>query len=114
MASDLDFVTYVVDQAKRSVRLSYRKMFGEFALYANGKVVALVCDNSVFLKPTEAGRAVLGEIHERPPYPGAKMWWVIDDELDNPQRLGEIFAATEHDLPPASPRARPKKRRSKE
>lgn len=38
MASDLDFVEYVVDQIENAGVVSYRKMFGEFAVYCNGKV----------------------------------------------------------------------------
>jgi hypothetical protein len=29
---------------------------GEYAIYCNGKVVALVCDNQLFVKPTEAAQ----------------------------------------------------------
>lgn len=45
MASDLDFVEFVVDQMENAGVITYRKMFGEYALYCEGKVVALVCDN---------------------------------------------------------------------
>jgi len=107
MSTDADFIHYVCDQAKTTVRVSARKMFGEYALYVNGKVVALACDNSLYLKPTEAARALLSEVHERQPFPGAKMWWVIDDELDNQERLGELLAATERALPvPRTPKKR--------
>ena len=44
-------------------------MFGEYALYIDEKVVALICDNQVFVKPTAAGLEVLGEVIEAPPYP---------------------------------------------
>ncbi|MCQ1549744.1 MAG: hypothetical protein NOF05_13210 [Candidatus Accumulibacter phosphatis] len=47
-------------------------MFGEYALYLNTKVVAFVCDNKLFLKPTDAGRAVLGAPVEAPAYPGSR------------------------------------------
>ena len=59
MASDADFVGYVCEQAGLGDALSYRKMFGEYALYLDGRVVALVCDNMLFVKPTAAGRALL-------------------------------------------------------
>ena len=110
MASTADFASYVEEQAKKSVRLSFRKMFGEYAVYANGKVVAFICDNSLFLKPTPAGRALLETVDEKPPYPGAKFYFVIDEALDNPQLLGELLNATERALPAPKPKSRPRQK----
>ncbi len=56
MASDLNFVEFVADQIDASGDITYRKMFGECALYSKGKVVALICDDQLFVKPTDAGR----------------------------------------------------------
>ncbi len=50
MSSDLDFVEFVVDQIEQVGDISYRKMFGEYALYCRGKVIALICDNQLFVK----------------------------------------------------------------
>lgn len=50
MASDLEYVGFVVDQIEPSGNITYRKMFGEYAPYSNGKVVALICDNRLFVK----------------------------------------------------------------
>jgi TfoX/Sxy family transcriptional regulator of competence genes len=55
MASDLSFVKYVRDQINADGQISFRKMFGEYAIYYGEKVVALVCDNQLFVKPTVAG-----------------------------------------------------------
>ena len=72
MASDSDFVEFVVDQMENAGEIRYRKMFGEFTVYCNEKVVALICDNQLFVKPTEAGKSFIGSVVEAPPYPGAK------------------------------------------
>jgi DNA transformation protein and related proteins len=101
MASDHAFVQHVCDQLRGVGDLSYRKMFGEYALYVGGKVVGLVCDNQLFLKPTDAGRALLGTPVEGPPYPGAKPHFVLDEHLDNPELLTSLFVATEAVLPRA-------------
>ena len=47
MASDKSFVDFVVDQIENAGQITYKKMFGEYAVYCNGKVVALVCDNQL-------------------------------------------------------------------
>jgi TfoX/Sxy family transcriptional regulator of competence genes len=69
MASSIGMVEYVIDQAGFGRRLEFRKMFGEYALYLDAKVVALVCDDELFLKPTPEGRLLLGTVVEAPPGP---------------------------------------------
>lgn len=49
-----------------------RKMFGEYALYCNEKVVALVCRDELFIKDTTEGRAYAPDLELAPAYPGAK------------------------------------------
>ena len=60
MASDPNFVEYVCYQIGRAGAITHRRMFGEYAVYYDGKVVALVCDNQFFIKPTNAARAFMG------------------------------------------------------
>jgi TfoX/Sxy family transcriptional regulator of competence genes len=99
MSSDQSFVDYVCEQAALGNALTYRKMFGEYALYLGDKVVALVCDNSLFLKPTDAGRTVVGKIVERPPYPGAKLHLLIDELVDEREALQRALRITADALP---------------
>jgi TfoX/Sxy family transcriptional regulator of competence genes len=111
MASDPDFVEYVCNQAGFGNQLVSRKMFGEYALYLDTKIVALVCDNQLYLKPTPEGRAMLGKVFEQAPFPGAKAWFCLDDELDDRARLNSVLRATANALPmpkPKVPKAKPK------
>jgi TfoX/Sxy family transcriptional regulator of competence genes len=128
VASDVSFVEYVCEQVGGAGRVTYRKMFGEFAVYCDGKVVALVCDNQFFLKPTGAGRALLGRVKEAPPYEGAKPHFLLDAELEDAEQAAQLVRTTARELPapvakparkagpPATPvsaaRARPKPRRT--
>lgn len=112
MASDQSFVDYVCEQANLPKALTYRKMFGEYALYLDEKVIALICDNSLFVKPTDAGRTLLGKVVERPPYPGAKNHFLADEVLDDPELLQRLCKATANALPIAmKKRAAAKKRK---
>jgi len=104
MASHADFIEYVVEQIENAGIITYRKMFGEYALYANGKVVALICDNRLFIKPTEAGRAFIGDVKEAPPYPGAKNSFLIEDQLEDRAWLSELIRITEQELPEPKPK----------
>ena len=105
MASDESFVQFVVDQLNRTAAVERKKMFGESAIYLDGKVVALVCDNRVFVKPTDAGRAFVGTPDEAPPYPGAKGWFVVGDRLDDADWVGALLRVTADALPLPKPRA---------
>ena len=99
MASDLAFVQHVCDQLRDVGGVSCKKMFGEYGLFVGSKIVALVCDNQLFLKPTEAGRELLGSPSEGAPYPGAKAHFVLDEHLDNRELLSTVFRVTEAALP---------------
>ncbi len=110
MASDLSFMEYVRDQMKDAGQVSFRKMFGEYAVYCNGKVVALVCDNQLFVKPTIGGRALIENIVEAPPYPGAKPFFLIDEQLDDHRWMSNLIRTTAGELPMPKPK-KPKTRR---
>ena len=80
MASDRGFVEYVVEQLDLGPALSHKRLFGEYGLWLDGVIVALVCDDQLLLKPTAPGRALLGGAPpEVPPYPGAKGWLLVED-----------------------------------
>ena len=79
-------------------------MFGEYALYLDEKVVALVCDDQLFLKPTYEARAFLGKVRLASPYPGAKDYFLLVDELDDPDLLREVVLVTARALPEPKPK----------
>lgn len=110
MASDLDFVEFITDQISDECGISFKKMFGEYALYSKGKIVALICDNQLFIKPTEGGKKFIGEFVEAPPYPGAKNSLLIQGEIEDSGWLSELVRITENELPmPKSKKKRQKK-----
>jgi DNA transformation protein and related proteins len=104
MASDLDFVKYVCDQLNAAGQISFKKMFGEYAIYYDEKVVALVCDNQLFVKPTAGGRSLIGSVEEAPPYPSAKPYFLIGDELEDSTWLSNLIQLTASELPAAKPK----------
>jgi DNA transformation protein and related proteins len=102
MASNQGFVKYVCERVRDQIgNVSYRPMFGEYAVYVGTKVVGLVCDDQLFLKATENGRALLGTPVEAPPYPGARPYFLLDDQVDDGPTLAALFLATEAALPPS-------------
>lgn len=109
MANDPDFIQYVCDQIDDSCDIYYRHMFGGTTLYSRGKVVALICDNQLFVKPTDAGRAFIGEPTEAPAYEGSKNFFLIGDEIDDTEWLTDLIRRTEEVLPQPKPRKKKKR-----
>lgn len=106
MASDKDFVQYVADQCGGAGEITFRKMFGDYGIYCNGKIFGLICDDQLFIKPTEAGRSVLQDVELRPPYDGAKDYFYIADVEDH-ELLSRLVSVTYKELP--MPKAKKKK-----
>ena len=104
MATDLEFMEFLADQMAGAGEISYRKMFGEYAVYCGGKVVALVCDNQLFVKPTAAGRAFIGVPVEAPAYSGAKNSFRIEDAFEDREWISELIRITARDLPAPKPK----------
>ena len=116
MATSQDFMDYVLDQIENAGIITYKKMFGEYALYSDGKVVALVADNKLFVKPTEKGRSFIGNVQEAPAYPGAKMSFLIEDQIDDRLFISKLIRITASELPdpkPKKPKTKPGQARTK-
>jgi len=105
MSTDQAFVEYVQSQSGLWNEISFRKMFGEYALYLHGRVVAFACDNQLYLKPTEEVRAMLGKVSEAPPYPGGKLHFQLDEQLEDRELLRRLLFATAAALPLPKPKA---------
>jgi TfoX/Sxy family transcriptional regulator of competence genes len=102
MSSSVDFVEYVCNQISGAGDISYRKMFGEYAVYCNGKVIGLICDNQFFVKITAASEDLSPVLEQAPPYPGAKPYLVIDS-LDDREFLTDLIISTWKELPDPKP-----------
>jgi TfoX/Sxy family transcriptional regulator of competence genes len=89
-----------------------RSMFGEYGIYCNEKIVALVCDDRFYLKPTAAVERLPFELEPCPPYPGAKEYLILDDRhMQDRAQFQRLVAATADLLPAPKPkRARRSKR----
>lgn len=107
MATDPDFIEYVLEQAGYGARLTHKRMFGEYALYLDDKVVAFACDNSLLMKPTEQGRAALPRVTTGKPYPDAKDYYVLDEFLDDTPLLQRLLQVTADALPAPKPKPKP-------
>jgi TfoX/Sxy family transcriptional regulator of competence genes len=106
MASSENFVQYVIDQIKMKADITYKKMFGEYLVYANGKPAVLVCDNTAFVKVLDCVRPLLGNAEKGCPYQGAKEHYIVD--VDNSDLLTKVVAILEANVPLSKPKKKPK------
>lgn len=112
MASRIEFVEYVADQLRDAGAITYKKMFGEYGLYCDGKIFAVVCDDQLYVKITENVKKSYPELSEAPPYKGAKNYFLIED-VEDPAMLTELVTATCRELPAPKPK-KPGKTRKKQ
>lgn len=105
MASKMEFVEYIADQLREAGNITYRKMFGEYGLYCNGKIFAVICKDQFYVKVTQAGRKLCPGLPEAPPYEGAKNYFLVED-VENREILTELVTATCGELPEPKPKKR--------
>ena len=104
MASDKEFVNFVLDQIESSYEITAKSMFGEYGVFSNKKIFALICDNKLFIKRTKGGGAFIGDFVEASPYPGAKPIFLIEDKIEDREWLSELVRITVSELPEPKPR----------
>jgi TfoX/Sxy family transcriptional regulator of competence genes len=109
MATDQAYVDFVLGQLQPVKEVTARKMFGEYGVYASGKIFGVICDNRLFIKPTSAGRAYIGNAVEAPPYEGAKPSFLIDEKIEDSQWLCALVRLTLKELPEPKPKKAKKK-----
>ena len=108
MSTRASTITDLTDALQGLSSLSARKMFGEYALYLGAKVVALVCDDLLYIKPTPGALALIPTPTMAPPYPGAKDHICLEGALDDPDLTAAALCAVAADLPEPKPKS-PKK-----
>lgn len=111
MASKQSTVDYILEQMAEAGDVSAKKMFGEYGIFYNGKMVAVVCDDQLFVKPTEAGKAFIAKYEEASPFPGAKPYLrIAGDKWDDREWLAQLIRLTANELPvPKTPKKAKKK-----
>ncbi len=80
-------------------------MLREYCVYFAGKPVGLVCDEQLFLKPTNAAGAMISDVAEGSPYPKAKPHILVTaDFWEDGDWLAKLIQATASELPMPKPK----------
>ena len=105
MASDHGIVAFILEQIASAGDVRARPMFGEYGLYCDDRMVAMVCDDQLFVKPTQAGRDYIGEVTEGLPFPKANPYFLIDGDLwDDADWMADLVRVTAAELPVPKPK----------
>ena len=100
---------FLLDILSDSRQVTSRRMFGEFCLYYAGRPVGLVCDDQLFLKPSDVGRRLMKVQEEGAPFPGARPHLLVTaDFWDDRPWMNTLVRATFDSLPPPKPPKPPK------
>ena len=95
---------FLLDVLSDSRQVSARRMFGEFCLYYAGRPVGLVCDEQLYLKPSDAGRRLMKAVSEGAPFPGARAHLRISpDDWDDRAWMNTMVRLTFESLPAPKP-----------
>lgn len=106
MSSSQSFVDLILEQLSQAGHVSARKMFGEYALYCDNKVVGLICDDTLYIKITEPGKKFVGKCYQEGyAYPGAKVSMMIDgDKIEDEEWLSQLVRITAENMPLPKPK----------
>jgi TfoX/Sxy family transcriptional regulator of competence genes len=111
MATQPGTIEFLLSKLHEPKRFTARPMFGEYALYADDKVVALVCDDLLYVKIVPASSELAEVCEKGQPYPGAKPHYLVEEgQLSSLPNLTRIFIAIAAWLPEKEARSRARKR----
>lgn len=98
MASDREYLDFILDQLSDLDDISWRGMMGEYIIYYRGKVVGGIYDNRFLVKQTESAMAMMPESSREVPYEGAKEMLLVD-RVENREFLRELLESMVEELP---------------
>ena len=100
MASKKATAEFILEQLGHPDRFSVRSMFGEFALYADGKPVAFICDDQLFVKIMDESAVLERRCERAPAYTGSKDYYLVpEDAITGDRKLPEMLLRMSSALP---------------
>lgn len=94
MASNNEYLQFVLELLRETRGITYKKMMGEFMLYKDGILFGGVYDNRFLIKNVPSLKDY--NLKEQTPYPTAKPMLLIDSE--DPDEIKEMVLKAVNDL----------------
>ena len=94
MASNKDYLEFVLELLREVRVITYKKMMGEYMLYKDGVLFGGIYDNRFLIKKTNSLES--SGLKEQIPYPNAKAMLLVDSE--DPDEIKDLVDKVINDL----------------
>lgn len=98
MATNKEYLNFILEQLSELNDITYRAMMGEYIIYFQGKIVGGIYDNRFLVKPTKSAKALMPDAPFELPYEGAKEMLLVEN-VDNKNFLAKLFRSMYSELP---------------
>ena len=98
MASNKEYLNYVLDQLSDLKEITYKAMMGEFIIYYREKIVGGIYDDRLLVKPVKSAIALMPTASYELPYEGAKEMLLVEN-IDDREFLTNLFISMFDELP---------------
>jgi len=100
MATQKETAEFILEKLRGPAQFSVRAMFGEYALYADGKVAGLVCDDLLYVKIQPASKELEALCEKGHPFPGARLHYIVEEgQLSTVENLSSILVSVANSVP---------------
>ena len=98
MASNKEYLDFILEQLSGLEGITFKQMMGEYILYINGRIFGGIYDDRFLVKPTRSAVAMMPDADRELPYEGTKEMLLVDN-VDNREFLRELVTAMYDELP---------------
>ena len=98
MASNKEYLNFILEQLSSLDGITYRPMMGEYILYYREKIVGGIYDDRLLVKPVKAAVTLMPDAPYELPYEGAKEMLLVEN-VDSREFLEVLFTAMYDELP---------------
>jgi Regulator of competence-specific genes len=98
MASQKEYLDFVLEQLSDLDGVTYRSMMGEYILYYQGRIFGGIYDDRLLVKPVKAARELMPDAPLETPYEGAKDMLLVE-KLDDREFMQKLLTAMLDELP---------------
>ncbi len=99
MATNKDYLDFLLEQLSSLEGITYRRMMGEYLIYYRGKVAAYVCDSRFLIKPVPSAVKMLPHAEYDSINPGGRKKLLRVDNVDDRDFLTNLLDAIYEELP---------------
>ena len=103
MASNKEYLAYILEQLSELEDIRYRAMMGEYILYYREKVVGGIYDDRFLIKSVKSARENMPDASLERPYEVAKEMLLVEN-VEDKEFLTRLFKAIYDELPALKPK----------